>query len=337
VDFNKLDMFKTMKNMRFAILSVLFFCTIAAQAQKVGLLMDSYFIDRWYTDQKILSARIAQLGGECITEVPNGDADEQVRLAKKLIADKVDVLILVATDGQKAIEIVDAASQAKIPVVAYDRFVNSKEVSFYISYNSLLVGRLQALYAMSRIPSGNYLLINGPVSDNNAILFRDGQLSRLKQNIDAGKVKIIGDIILGEWSEMEAMMKVDEFLLNADEKPDVIIAANDAIATGALQALPTNLLGKVIVTGQDADLLAVKNIIKGHQAMTVYKPIRQLAEQAAEIAMKLARKEPITGASKFRSAGVEVNAILLDPIIVEISNYQATVIKDGHVSLDGKK
>jgi D-xylose transport system substrate-binding protein len=326
-----------MKMIRLVILSILLIWTVAAQAQKVGLLMDSYFIDRWYTDQKILTEKITELGGECITEVPNGDAEEQLRLAKKLIAEKVDVLIIIATDSRKAIEIVDEAAQAKIPVLVYDRFINSNNVSFYISYNSLLVGRLQALYAMNRMPSGNYLLINGPVSDNNAILFREGQLSRLQQNIDAGKIKIIGDVVLDEWSEMEAMMKVDEFVSKTQVKPDAIIAANDAIATGALQALPANLLGKVIVTGQDADLLAVKNIIKGHQAMTVYKPIRPLAEQAAEIALKLARKETITGASKFRSGGVEVNAILLDPVIVEISNYQQTVIKDGHISLEGKK
>jgi D-xylose transport system substrate-binding protein len=312
----------------------LLFLSIVASGQKVGLLMDSYFVDRWYTDQKFLNEKIKELGGECITEVPNGDAEEQVRLANKLIAQKVDVLILVPTDSRKAIEIVAAAKTAGIPVLVYDRFVSSKDVSFYISYNNILVGRLQAVYAMNHFPQGKYLLINGPVSDNNATLFREGQLSRLKPSIDAGKIKIIGDIILDEWSEMEALMKVDEFISGNNEKPDVIIAANDAIATGAIQSLPTSLVGKVLVTGQDAELIAVKNIIKGTQAMTVYKPIRPLAYKAAEIAMKLARKEPLDIKTKFKSNGVEVNAVLLDPIIVERSNYEQTVIKDGHINLN---
>lgn len=302
-------------------------------AQRIGLLMDSYFVDRWYTDQKLLESAIKTLGGECITEVPHGDPVEQVRLAKKLIADKVDAIILIPTDAKKAIEIIEAAAEAGIPVIVYDRFVASDKAAFYISYNNVLVGRLQALYAMNRVPAGKYLLINGPTSDNNAILFRAGQLARLQSGIDSGKIKIIGDIVLDEWSEMEAMMKADEFLSSSTEKPDVIIAANDGIATGALQALPADLLGKVIVTGQDAELLAIKNIIKGHQAMTVYKPIKPLAEQAASIAMRLARKEKVEGTTKVKDGGAEVAAILLDPIVVEISNYRQTVLKDGHITI----
>jgi D-xylose transport system substrate-binding protein len=317
------------------VIMILFVQTVAAQ--KIGLLMDSYFIDRWYTDQKVMSQKITELGGQCITEVPHGDPVEQVRLAKKLIAEKVDALILVPTDATKAIEIVDAAKEANIPVLVYDRFVSNPHVSFFISYNNGVIGRLQALYALNKVPEGKYLLINGPVSDNNAILFRDGQLSRLKSSIDAGKVKIIGDIVLGEWSEMESMMKVEEFFATTKERPDVIIAANDAIATGALQALPAALVGKTVVIGQDAELLAIKNIIKGHQSMTIYKPIPPLAERAAEIAIKLARKEAIQGSSKFKFGDVEVDAIQLDPMIVEISNYKQTVIKDGHVTLRENK
>jgi D-xylose transport system substrate-binding protein len=326
-----------MKNLKFFAIPFFICLTFSLNAQKVGLLMDSYFIDRWYTDQKFLNEKIKQLGGECITEVPHGDPAEQLRLGKKLIDEKIDVLIIVPTDSRKAVEIVDLAAKANIPVLVYDRFINSQNVSFYISYNNLLVGRLQALYAMNRVPAGNYLLVNGPVTDNNAILFREGQMSRLKPSIESGKIKIIGDIVLDEWSEMEALMKVDEFVSSSDVKPDVIIAANDALATGSLQALPANLLGKVVVTGQDAELLAIKNIIKGHQTMTVYKPIRRLAEMAGEIAIKLARKEPVEGASKFKNGDVEVNAILLDPMIVEISNYEQTVIKDGHISLTTDK
>jgi D-xylose transport system substrate-binding protein len=319
------------------VLTVLSLFSLHCEAQKIGLLMDSYFIDRWYTDQKLLSAKIAELGGECVTEDPHGDPVEQVRLGKKLIAENVQALIIIPTDSKKAIEIVEAAAAANIPVVVYDRFVSSSKVSFYISYNNNVVGRLQALYAMNRVPQGNYLLINGPVSDNNAILFREGQLARMKPSLESGKIRIIGDIVLGEWSEMESLMKVDEFLTSSAVKPDVIIAANDAIATGAIQALPQDLLGKVIVTGQDADLLAIKNIIKGHQTMTIYKPIKPLAEQAAEIAMKLARKEKVHGSVKFKHGDVEVESILLDPMIVEVSNYENTVIKDGHISMTEKK
>jgi D-xylose transport system substrate-binding protein len=304
-----------------------------AHAQKIGLLIDSYFIDRWYIDSKVLSERVQELGGQCITENPNGNADEQIRLATKMMNEGIDVLVIVAVDGKKAIQIVDAAKAKNIPVVAYDRFIKSKDVSFFVSYNNKMVGQLQGKYAADHVPAGNYLLVNGPVSDNNAILFREGQLEALKNGLASKKINIIGDFVLNEWSEMEAMMKVDEFLSTSKVLPDVIISGNDAIATGAIQSIPESSAHKMIIVGQDADAMAVRNIINGQQSMTVYKPIRPLATKAAEVAMQLAQKKPVHGSLKVKVDEVEVDAIQLTPIVVDKNNYNETVIKDGHVNL----
>jgi D-xylose transport system substrate-binding protein len=306
---------------------------ISASAQKVGLLMDSYVVDRWYIDQKLFTDRVKELGGECLVEMPYGDPDEQVRLGKKLIAAGVQVLVIVPTDAKKAAIVVEAAKAANIPVIAYDRLIDTKDLSFYISYSNPTVGNLQAKYAMTKKPSGNYLLINGPVSDNNAIVFRNGQLKTLEPAVKAKKINIVGDIVLDGWSEIETMMKMDEFLSTSKVKPDVIIAANDAIANGALQSLPKELVGKVIVTGQDAEMNALKNIISGAQAMTIYKPIKPLAYQAAECALKLAKGEKILNTVKVKNGDVEVDAIQLDPVVVDKANYKDTVVKDGHVNL----
>lgn len=305
----------------------------SARAQKVGLLMDSYVVDRWYIDQKLFTDRIKELGGECLVEMPYGDPDEQVRLGKKLIADGVQVLVIVATDAKKAAAVVEAAKAANIPVIAYDRLIDTKDLSFFISYSNPVIGSLQAKYALQKAPAGNYLLINGPVSDNNAIVFRNEQLKVLEPAIKTKKVKIIGDIVLDGWSEIETMMKMDEFLTTNKTKPDVIIAANDAIANGALQSLPEGVVGKVVITGQDAELGALKNIISGKQSMTIYKPIKPLAYQAAECALKLARGEKILNTVKVKNGDVEVDAIQLDPIVVDKSNYKDTVVKDGHVNI----
>lgn len=126
--------------------------------------MDDFVVERWYADQKIFTNKIKELGGECLVEVPNGDANEQVKLGKKLIEQGVKVLVIVATDARKAAEIVTLAKAAKIPVIAYDRLILSKDLSFYISYNNEKVGQLQASYALSRVPKGKYILVNGPVS-----------------------------------------------------------------------------------------------------------------------------------------------------------------------------
>jgi D-xylose transport system substrate-binding protein len=310
---------------------ILHFATIVS-AQKIGLLMDSYVIDRWFIDQKLFTDKIKELGGTCVVEVPYGDPEEQLKLGKKLIVSGIDVLVIIPVDGQKAAAIVQVAKEANIPVIAYDRMINSKDLSFYISYNNLNVGKLQAQYAINKVPRGNYLLINGPAADINSLSFSKGQRMVLNPSIESGKVKIIGDFVLSSWSELEALMKVDAFLSSSKVKPDVIIAANDAIATGAIQSLPKDLMGKVVVTGQDADKASLKNIIAGNQSMTIYKPIKPLAHHAAETAIKLAKGETLNS-TKMRNGDFEVNAILLEPIVVDKSNYNETVVKDGHVNL----
>jgi D-xylose transport system substrate-binding protein len=302
------------------------------RAQKVGLLMDSYVIERWRTDQSLIMERIKALGGKCLVEIPHGNPDEQVKLGKKLIADKVDVLIIVPTDADKAAAIVAEAKKANIPVISYDRMIASKDIDLYISYDGNKVGQLQAQYAVDRKPAGNYMLINGPRSDRNSILFRNGQLNVINDGVNSGKIKVIADFVLDEWSDLEAIMKVEEFLANNSAQPDVILAANDALAMGAMEVLPRELLGKIVITGQDAERGALRNIVAGRQSMTVYKPIKPLAYQAAELAMKLARKEPVSS-TKMKVANYEVNAILLDPIVVDKNNYKETIVKDGHLSM----
>ncbi len=305
----------------------------ALHAQKIGLLLDSYVTDRWYLDQKLFSDKVKELGGEVQLEIAYGDPAEQLRLGKKLLAEGAKVLVVVSVDGVKAVEIVQAAKQVNIPVIAYDRLIYTNDIDIYISYDNEKVGELQAQYALSKIPKGKFLLVNGPVRDNNAILYRNGQYKVLKKSIEEGKIKIIGDLVLDDWGEIGALMRVDEFLSSTKERPDAIIAANDALASGAIQALPADLRGKVLVTGQDADLTSLRYIIGGSQTMTTYKPIRPVAQLAAEVAIKLSKGQKIDGTSKLKYENIEVNAILLHPIVVDKTNYRDTVVKDGHVSL----
>ncbi len=307
-----------------------------AWCQKIGLLMDSYVIDRWRTDQALFTERVQELGGKVLVEVPHGNADEQVRLGKKLIAEGVNVLVIVPTDAQKAAIIVEAARAAKIPVISYDRMIASNNVTFYITYDANKVGNMQASYAKEKVPAGNYMLINGPRYDNNSIMFRNGQLAALQNDVDAGKIKIIADFVLEDWSELEAIMKVEEFLSSSNVRPDAIIAANDALATGAIEVLPDDILGKVVITGQDAERTALRNIVAGNQSMTVYKPIKPLAYMAADIAMKLAKGEKVKG-TKVKSGQYEVDAMMLDPIVVDKNNFKETVMKDGHLSFSELK
>jgi D-xylose transport system substrate-binding protein len=324
---------KTSLLLRMAIVTLLSVIATQLHAQKIGLLLDSYIIDRWYIDQKLFTDRVKELGGQPFVEVANGDTTEQVRLGKKLIDEGVRVLAIVPTDAKQAAKIVAMAKLANVHVIAYDRLILSNDISVYISYNNEKVGSLQAQYAVSKMPKGNYILLNGPESDNNAVQLSRGQRKVLEPHIKSGHIKIIGDFTMSDWGELGALMKIDEFLLTTKHKPNAIIAANDALANGATQSLPAELAGKVVVTGQDADLTALKNIISGRQSMTIYKPIKPLAQMAADVAIKLAKGEQITNVTKMTIGNISIKAILLDPIVVDKHNYKDTVVKDGHAAL----
>jgi D-xylose transport system substrate-binding protein len=303
-------------------------------AQKVGMLIDSYVTDRWALDRKLFCDKLSELGGECVVGVAYGDPAEQYRLAEKMINEGAKLLVVIPVDGNKAADIVALAKKSGTKVIAYDRMILHPDVALYVSYNSEKVGMLQAQYALSKHPKGNYVLLNGPVTDNNAILFREGQLKELKPYIDKGSISIVGDYIMQDWGEIGALLTMDEFYFSNKVKPQVILAANDALANGAIQALPSVDDAKaMVITGQDADLIAIKNIVAGIQAMTIYKPIKPLAELAAEATMKLIRGEALTNAKPMKFQSVTVPTVLLDPILVDRNNFKETVVKDGHVTL----
>jgi D-xylose ABC transporter substrate-binding protein len=305
---------------------------IPASGQKVGFLLGSFVSDRWFLDQKLFADRISELGGECVIEIAY-DPEEQIEMAKKMLASGVQVLVVVPVDGKKAIEIVTHAKYANVPVICYDRLIPSNDISMYISFDNEKVGRLQAEYMVSRYPHGKYLLINGPTTDNNAILFRKGQLEVLQPYLDAGKITLIQDFVLKSWSEINAFELSSNYFTAGKEKPDVIISANDAIANGVIQSLPPAYRTHIAITGQDADLNGIRNIIAGNQSMTVYKPIKKLAYMAAEMAMKLAAGSTVSGTQTVTDGGVSAKTILLEPIVVDIHNYRETVVSDGHISL----
>lgn len=319
------------------VLFLIFPCIVQVQAQKIGLLLDDYIIERWYSDQRYFTEKVKELGGEVLVEVAYSDTAQQVELAKKLIGSGAKVLVVVPTDSRQAARIADVAKKSGVPVVSYDRLILSENIAAYVSYDNRKVGMLQAKYALEKVPSGKFILVNGPPSDNNAVLFKAGQEEVLAPSIKSGKVKVIGSFVMDDWGQLGSYMKLQEFFSKTKDRPDAVVVANDELATGVITALPKELTGKTIVTGQDADVAGIKNILAGNQAMTVYKPIKPLAEKAAEIAMHLAQGTAIKGLTKTNLGTISANAILLDPVTVDKSNYMETVIKDGQVKLSELK
>jgi D-xylose transport system substrate-binding protein len=243
----------------------------------------------------------------------------------------VDVLIVAPHNGDIAASIVEQAHAKGVPVISYDRLIKNSEPDLYVSHQVVKMGEMQAAYALKHVPKGNYVLIGGAPTDNNAKLLRDGQMNILRPAVDRGDVKLISNQFAREWKAEEAQRLTEDALTKTKNDIQAVVASNDGTAGGAISALDVaGLTGKVLVTGQDAQLDAVQRIAKGTQTMTIYKPIKPLADSAVDSAIKLARGEALSAPDKINNGKIDVPSILQEPQAVDKENLMATVVKDGY-------
>ena len=298
----------------------------------IGFSMDTLKEERWQRDRDLFVAKAEEMGARVLVQAANGDDALQNSQAENLLTQGVDVLLVAPHNGKTAAIIVESAHKAGVPVIAYDRLINDSDLDLYISFDNVGVGEMQAKYLVDRKGSGSYVLIGGAPTDNNALLFRKGQMNVIQPLVDKGAIKIISDQWAKDWQAVEALKIMENALTRSNNQVDAVVASNDGVAGGAIQALAEQkLAGKVLVSGQDAELAACQRIVSGTQSMTVYKPIKLLAHKAAEVAMRLARKEAHGEATKPLNNGkIDVPSILLQPVAVDKDNMAATVIADGY-------
>ena len=301
---------------------------------QIGFSIEAMKGERWQTDLDSFKARAKQLGMEIVSSDANGDDDLQFQQVKDMIKSGIKVLVLLPRDTSKAARMVDAATAANVKVISYDRLAQNSNVDLYISFDRVAIGRMQAEYLVKRAPKGNYVLIAGSPNDEGAKILHDEQLRVLQPYIDRGDIKVIADSYTKDWLPSEAYLHTLEAIDSAKGNIAAVLASNDGMAGGAIQALREhNLAGKVQVSGQDADLLNIIYLIQGTQAMTVYKPITNEAARAAEEAVRLARGEKSDADGAINNGKIRVPSILLKPVLVTKDNIKATVVKDGFQTL----
>ena len=297
---------------------------------RIGFSMDTLKEERWQKDRDLFVKRAEELGAEVLVQSADGNDATQLRQAEGLLTQGIDVLVVIPHNAEVAASIVDAAKRSNVPVVSYDRLIRNSDVDLYISFDNEKVGELQAKYLVDHAPTGNYILIGGAPTDNNAKMFRDGQMRVLQPYVDRGDIKVVADQWARDWLPEEAMKHTENALTNAGDKVAAVLASNDATAGGAVQALErVGMASKVLVSGQDADLAALQRIVAGTQTMTVYKPVSVLAVRAAEASIAIAKGETVETDRTVNNGKRDVRSILLEPIMVDRANLEATVIKDG--------
>lgn len=304
----------------------------------IGFAMDTLKEERWQHDRDLFVARARELGAEVLVQSANSDDIRQLRDVESLISNHVDAIVIVPHDGAAMAKAVQLAHAANIPVLAYDRLITDCDLDLYVTFDNVRVGELQAGYLRDRFftnRSANALplrlvRIYGAKTDNNARLFKQGQDNILAPLIASGQVEIVHEDWAENWNPENAKKILNAAITKAGRNFDAILASNDGTAGGAIQALiEEGLAGKIVVTGQDADLAACQRIVGGTQAMTIYKPLHQLANQAAELAVDLAKGRPIIARDSVNNQQIDVPAILLEVTTVTKENIDSTVIADG--------
>ena len=301
---------------------------------KIGFSIEAMKGERWQTDMDSFEARVKQLGAQVISGDAGGDDDRQFQQVQDMIKAGIKVLVLLPHDTSKASRIVDAAKSANVKVISYDRLVLNSDVDLYVSFDRLEIGWLQAQYLVKYAPRGNYVLIAGSPNDEGAKTLHDAQMKVLQPYIDRGDIKVIADAYTKDWLPSEAYLSMLRAIATSKGNISAILASNDGLAGGAIQALREHHLdGKVLVSGQDADLAAVICIAQGVQSMTVYKPVRNEAVVAAEEAVRLAKGEKSRANRTVSNGKEDVPAILLNPTVVTKENIKKTVVQDGFQTL----
>jgi D-xylose transport system substrate-binding protein len=305
----------------------------------IGLSMDTLKEARWQVDRDLFVRRAAALGAEVLVQSANSDDVQQIKDVETLITRKVGVLVIIPHNGAAMAKAVAMAREAGIPVIAYDRLISNCDLDLYVTFDNVRVGELQAQYLVDNLPGGKGRIIRiyGSKTDHNAVLFKEGQDNILRPLIARGDIQVMHEDWAEDWKLENAKKIVNAAISKAGGRFDAqaILASNDGTAGGAIQSLmEEGLAGKLLVTGQDAELVACQRIAQGTQSMTIYKPIRLLAGRAAELAVRLATGKPVVARAELDNGRSRVPSVFLDVVSVTRDNLLASVIQDGFQSYD---
>ncbi|MEU9875946.1 sugar ABC transporter substrate-binding protein [Streptomyces phaeochromogenes] len=306
----------------------------------VGLLLPSRAVPRWeHSDKPFIEQRLKELCPRCTVEYVNAenDAARQRQQMMSMITKGVEVLILDAADTRAIRSSIQEARKADIPVVSYDRLAEGP-ISGYVTVDGGQVGRLQGealLKAMSDRGNGeNVVMLNGDPTSPNAAWYERGTLSVIR-----GKVTISRSYDILGWSKDNAHTNMSAAIAAlGPDRIDGVLAANDSIADGAIAAFKSaGVRNLPPITGQDADIEAVRRILRGEQYMTVYKPFAAEADAAATMAVALARGEELDDIARTRTDSPttkDIPSVLLTPSAVTVDNIEQTLVKDGVYTVD---
>lgn len=299
----------------------------------VGVSWSNFQEERWKTDEKGIISGLGD-NAEYISSDAGGSPEKQLADIESLIARGANAIIVLAMDADAVLPAVAKAQAEGIAVLGYDRLIEAEGV-FYLTFDNVEVGRMQARAVFAAQPKGNYVFIKGSPTDPNADFLHGGQLEILQAAIDSGDIKVVGEQYTDGWKPENAQNNMEQILTANDNKVDAVVASNDGTAGGVVAALTAQGMEGIPVSGQDGDHAALNRVARGLQTVSVWKDARALGNAAGRIAVTLAKGETMSGAMKFSGGkkGIEMDALLLAPVPITKENFNI-VIDAGWIAKD---
>ncbi|MGJ3239167.1 MAG: sugar ABC transporter substrate-binding protein [Anaerolineae bacterium] len=328
------------------------FATVMAQdsVDVVVLLPDSASSARWEADDRRFLAEAFEEAGVSYSIVnAEGDRQTQITQAEQAITNGARVLLMVNLDSGSGAAIIDLARDAGVAIIDYDRLtIEGEGADYYVSFNNEAVGRLQGEGLVAAVDAAieageiegtpEVAVLNGSPTDNNATLFRNGYFSVIGPKFDSGEWELVAEQSVPDWDNQQALV-IFEQMQTDNPGIDAAIAANDGLAQAVITARQSADLPYIPVTGQDATVGGIQNVLAGYQSMTVYKAIRAEARAAAGLAIailnnNIAAIELMVGGNTTNNGTNDIPSILLVPQSVTMNNVVDTVIADGFRTLE---
>ncbi|MFQ1699928.1 D-xylose ABC transporter substrate-binding protein [Loktanella agnita] len=301
----------------------------------VGVSWSNFQEERWKTDEAAIKAALEAAGATYVSADAQSSSAKQLSDVESLIAQGADALIILAQDAAAIGPAVEAAANEGIPVVAYDRLIEDSR-AFYLTFDNVEVGRMQARAVLAEQPSGNYVMIKGSPTDPNADFLRAGQQEVLQAALDSGAITIVDEAYTDGWLPANAQRNMEQILTANDNNVDAVVASNDGTAGGVVAALTAQGMEGIPVSGQDGDHAALNRVALGTQTVSVWKDARELGKSAGEIAVALAADEnaEVEGSIAWTSGtGTDMTALFLPPVPVTADNL-SVVTDAGWISVE---
>jgi D-xylose transport system substrate-binding protein len=310
------------------------------------LLPESATAARWEAADKpdVVDAVKKYLPGATV-DPPNaqGSSTTQQTQAESELTKGACILIVAPVDSTASAAIVAKAKQSNVPVIAYDRLIYSDDLNYYASFDGFAVGKAQGDYIaahyqqyVSQNGNKNVMMIDGSDTDNNAKLFGSGAHSVLDPLFNNNTLKNVYEKYTPGWDNATAQTEAEAALTANHNQIAIAYVMNDGMANTVIAALQAqHLAGKVLVTGQDAEVSGIRNILLGYQSMTVYKPITKLADSVGKLVAAISNgtdtSSIATAQVKNPNGNAQIKSVLNPVTEVDINNIKTTVIADGFV------